>query len=169
MSWFERRKERNVIPPVEPGNSSSRSAVDPYSGRPVDTDGASRDRYQRNQPVDAYSRGQGNVDDDRRQLFSGYNPEKVSTGRFAHDGPALPEPKPGEENDDDVEGIKKQTRFIKQESVNSTRNALRMAREAEETARGTINKLGSQSGAWGIVAVDSRPILIMKFNCREAC
>jgi protein transport protein SEC9 len=169
MSWFEKRKERNFIPPVEPENSSSRSAGGPYSSRPVDTYGASRDRYQRNQPVDAYSRGQGNLDNDRRELLSGYNPEKVSSGRFAHDGPALSEPKPGEENDEDVEGIKTQTRFIKQESVNSTRNALRMAREAEETARGTINKLGSQSGAWGIAAVDSCPILIMKFGCREAC
>jgi hypothetical protein len=34
---------------------------------------------------------------------------------------------------------------MKQESVSSTRNALRMAREAEETARGTLTKLGDQS------------------------
>jgi hypothetical protein len=68
-----------------------------------------------------------------------------STGRFAYDGPTLREPTPGEENDEDGEGIKQQTRFVKQESVNSTRNALRMAREAEETARNTINRLGSQS------------------------
>ncbi|CAL1695905.1 unnamed protein product [Somion occarium] len=31
------------------------------------------------------------------------------------------------------------------ESVNSTRNALRLAREAEETARGTLGRLGDQS------------------------
>jgi hypothetical protein len=49
---------------------------------------------------------------------------------------------PGQETEDDVEGIKTQTRFVKQESVNSTRNALRMAREAEETARNTLTRLG---------------------------
>jgi len=44
-----------------------------------------------------------------------------------------------------VEGIKQQTRFLKQESVNSSRNALRMAREAEETAQGTLGRLADQS------------------------
>ena len=62
-------------------------------------------------------------------------------------GPELREPAPGEENEEDVEGIKQQIRATKQESVNSTRNALRLAREAEETARGTLLKLGDQSGA----------------------
>ncbi len=51
-----------------------------------------------------------------------------------------------EGNDEDVEGIKSQTRFIKQDSVNTTRNALRLAREAEETARNTLTKIGDQSG-----------------------
>lgn len=36
-------------------------------------------------------------------------------------------------------------RFTKQESLASTRNALRAAREAEETARGTLGKLGDQT------------------------
>ncbi|KAG9082442.1 hypothetical protein FS749_006837 [Ceratobasidium sp. UAMH 11750] len=36
-------------------------------------------------------------------------------------------------------------RQVKQESVQSTRNALRIAREAEETARNTLLKLGDQS------------------------
>jgi len=49
------------------------------------------------------------------------------------------------EDDEDVEGIKQQTRFLKQESVSSTRNALRLAREAEETARTTMGRLGDQS------------------------
>jgi protein transport protein SEC9 len=157
MSWFNKRKESNLIPPVEEysdaGNSlNSHSTSDLYSSRSAATPAATppyadvRDRYQRNNPVDVYSRGQGNLDDDRRELFSGHDPNKPSSGRFAHDGPTLREPAPGEENDEDVEGIKQQTRFVKQESVNSTRNAIRMAREAEETARNTINKLGSQSG-----------------------
>ncbi|KAH8988832.1 protein transporter SEC9 [Lactarius akahatsu] len=116
MSWFK-REENNLIPPV----TETQSTGDDI-----------RERYHRNTPVDAYSRGQGDVDSDRNALFSSYNPEKV-TGRIAH------------ENEEDIEAIKKQTRFIKQDSLSSRRNALRLAREAEETARGTINRLGSQS------------------------
>jgi hypothetical protein len=159
MSWLQKRKDRNLIPPVSSDANSSRTYLnssepsDPYSSRSAtatpstDSYADIRGRYQRNNLVDVYSRGQGNLDSDRNELFSGYNPEKAQTGRFKYDGPALPEPTPGEENEEDVEGIKQQTRFVKQESVNSTRNALRMAREAEETARNTVNRLGSQSGA----------------------
>lgn len=50
------------------------------------------------------------------------------------------------EEDEEIEGIKQQMRFTKQESLSSTRNALRIARETEETASGTILKLGEQSG-----------------------
>jgi len=153
MSWFNKRKERNLIPPLESETSgtpslNSQSTNDPYSSRSASATNSTpdvRDRYQRNNPVDVYSRGQGNLDSDRRELFSGHNPDKASTGRFTYDGPTLTEPAPGEEKEEDVEGIKQQTRFVKQESVNSTRNALRMAREAEETARNTVTRLGSQS------------------------
>ncbi|KAF7320314.1 Protein transport protein [Mycena kentingensis (nom. inval.)] len=107
-----------------------------------------RDKYNRNKGVgDVYSRGGGaQLEDDRAALFSGYNPEKSQgSGRF-FDGPGLGrEPPPGEENEEDIEGIKKQTRYIKQESASSTRNALRLAREAEDTARNTLNRLGTQS------------------------
>jgi hypothetical protein len=146
MSWFNKRKERNLIPPIESDSNSSNSYTSTTAGAPsTDSYSAVRDRYHRNNAVDAYSRGQGNLDADRQELLSGYNPDKASTNRFAHDGPTLPEPAPGQETEEDVEGIKQQTRFVKQDSVNSTRNALRMAREAEETARGTINRLGGQS------------------------
>lgn len=145
MSWFNKRKERNEIPPVDGDSTTTGSSRSATTGAPS-TD-AVRDRYGRNNAVDLYSRGQGNLEADRNELFSGVNPEKTSNNRFAHDGPTLREPAPGEENEEDVEGIKQQTRFVKQDSVNSTRNALRMAREAEETARGTIDRLGSQSGS----------------------
>jgi len=157
MSWFNKRKERNLIPPLESENSDAgKSSLNSHSTSDLSSRSAAttpstnpyadiRDRYQRNNPVDVYSRGQGNLDDDRRELFAGHNPNNQPTGRFAYDGPTLREPAPGEENDEDVEGIKQQTRFVKQESVNSTRNAIRMAREAEETARNTVNRLGSQS------------------------
>ncbi|KAG6911943.1 hypothetical protein DXG01_000191 [Tephrocybe rancida] len=120
--------------------SSSRSASYPVE------EPALRDKYSRSNGVgDVYSRGTAEIDKDRSELFAGYNGEKSGSGRF-FDGPqAGREPTPGEENEDDVEGIKQQTRFVKQESVNSTRNALRMAREAEETARNTLTRLGDQS------------------------
>jgi hypothetical protein len=95
---------------------------------------------------DAYSRGGGDVDQDRAELFAGHNPQRgQGSGRF-FDGPARrPSPPPGQETEEDVEGIKQQTRYVKQESAQSTRNALRLAREAEETARATLGRLGDQS------------------------
>jgi len=170
MAWFNKRSERNAIPPVQqdpprsnapsykstPSSGSVRSSAstyvasrdgDPYSSRNTAVDSQDfTDKYQRNKSVgDIYSRGQGNLEQDRNELFSGLDPNKAQTGRFS-DGPRLGrEPPPGEEQDEDVEGIKQQTRFLKQDSVNSTRNALRLAREAEETARGTLGRLGDQS------------------------
>jgi hypothetical protein len=171
---FLQRKEKNLIPPVEnplpgrdtrpggnstsprPYHSNASSYIASRDGDPYNNPDAGRhsaqqdnetprDRYG-NRMGDVYSRTGGRVEDDRNELFAGYNPEKSEKNRF-YDGPQLGrEPPPGEENDDDVEGIKQQTRFVKQESVNSTRNALRLAREAEDTARNTLTKLGDQSG-----------------------
>ena len=175
MSFFK-RKEKNLIPPVASGQASrdelfgnrSRSNVspqppssrpqapsyssggDPYGSNPAPPS-RFEDRYTKKDAVgDVYARGQGNVDNDRNELFSGYKPPERSaagSGRFFEGGPPRgPEPNPGEENEEDVEGIKQQMRYTKQESVNSTRNALRLAREAEETARNTLGRLGDQSG-----------------------
>ncbi|KAG6851040.1 hypothetical protein H0H93_002932 [Arthromyces matolae] len=115
--------------------SSSTTAQYPPSDSVVD-------KYSRSRGVgDVYSRGGAEIEQDRNELFSGYKPTKSGSGRF-FDGPQSgPEPNAGEENEEDVEGIKQQMRFTKQESVNSTRNALRMAREAEETARNTLTRL----------------------------
>lgn len=175
MSFFK-RKEKNLIPPPDsesaytprsvsprpPASYHSSSATynasrdgDPYNGPlvPPASSPSFNDRYAKKNAVgDVYSRGQGNVDKDRGELFSGYNPEKAGSGRFFNDGPrgasAGREPPPGEENEEDIEGIKQDMRFTKQESVASTRNALRLAREAEETARGTVDRLANQSGTY---------------------
>ncbi|CCJ29090.1 unnamed protein product [Pneumocystis jirovecii] len=48
-------------------------------------------------------------------------------------------------SDEDVEAIKQEMRFVKQDSLNSTRNAVRTAVQAEETGRQTLEKLGTQS------------------------
>lgn len=117
------------------------------------------DRYARGNGIgDPYSRaGAGNADADRNELFAGYRGNRDGSGpnRFLDDRPGAGarsgswqdrEPGTQEEMDEDVETIKKDMRQLKNESVNSTRNALRLAREAEETARNTLTKLGDQSG-----------------------
>lgn len=124
----------------------SRDGPDPYNtiGRSKSQGGV--DDYESPIVKSSTSDAQSQLDRARGELFAGYNPEKTGSGRFL-DGPDIGKaPPPGEENEEDVEGIKKQTTVIKQESVNSTRNALRMAQEAEETARGTLGRLADQSG-----------------------
>jgi hypothetical protein len=140
VSSFSGRSNASTYVASRDGDlSSSRSASstmanqDPYS---------SRDRSHRNASIgDVYSRGGGDVERDRNQLFAGVDKTKVGSGRF-FDGPGTG----AADEDEDVEGIKTQTRFLKQESVQSSRNALRLAQEAEETARSTLLRLGDQSG-----------------------
>ena len=43
-----------------------------------------------------------------------------------------------EEEEEDIQATKQQISFMKKEDVNSTRNALRIAAQAEETGRGTL-------------------------------
>lgn len=190
MSFFK-RKEKNLIPPV-PDPISSRGPSPGASVTPTSsyrsnssTYVASRDgdlakfsstpppqpsyegRYTRQNAIgDVYSRGEKDINQDRGELFAGYNPEKAGSGRFFSDGPGASrggeDPAEGEENEEDVEGIKQQLRFTQQESVNSTRNALRLAREAEETARNTLGKLGDQSGMHSLHALP-RGLLISAF------
>lgn len=98
----------------------------------------------------ALSRNAGPTPDDLEAEYgagpsasaSGYNSGRGNGG--AYDGMEQQEQAQDEE-DDEVEAIKQQMRFTKQESLSSTRNALRIARETEETATGTILKLGEQS------------------------
>ena len=183
------RKEKNLIPPVPSETARdellNRRGVSPgpppYTPTPRATgtsyvpsrDGelagdkdappsrSFTDRYARQNAVgDVYSRGKGNLDQDRSELFSGYNPEKAGSGRFFNEGRSTSRDMPPEEGgEEDVEGIKQQLRFTKQESVMSTRNALRLAREAEETALGTVTKLGTQSGMSNIT-FDTNAMLI---------
>jgi hypothetical protein len=49
-----------------------------------------------------------------------------------------------EEEEEDVTATKQEIRFMKQQDVSSTRNALRVATEAEETGRNTLARLGAQ-------------------------
>ncbi|KTW29259.1 hypothetical protein T552_01214 [Pneumocystis carinii B80] len=50
-----------------------------------------------------------------------------------------------ESDNEDVDAIKQEMRFVKQNSVSSTRNAIRTAIQAEEMGRQTLERLGTQS------------------------
>ncbi|KAF9229319.1 hypothetical protein BS17DRAFT_16076 [Gyrodon lividus] len=169
---FWKRKDKPLVPPVQselappPGasRSSSRSisplpsyrsnastyvpsrdGPDPYNAMGRSKSQGSYDNYDSATGKPSASDVHSQLDRARGELFAGYNPEKAGSGRF-FDGPGIGrEPPPGEENEEDIEGIRQQTRSLKQESVNSTRNALRLARETEETARGTLGRLADQS------------------------
>jgi len=53
--------------------------------------------------------------------------------------------KQAEEDDEDVEAIKQEIRFVKQDSLASTRNAIRIGLEAEEQGRNSLARLGTHS------------------------
>ena len=160
MSFFK-RKAQSEIPPVEQKGPAPSSPAPSYRSTPSNYDNNSsynqqppynqQSSYNQQPSSGGYNSSRGGASDpNRSELFSGYNAESAGPNRFTAGDrrPELREPAPGEENEEDVEGIKQQIRATKQESVNSTRNALRLAREAEETARGTLLRLGDQSGTF---------------------
>ncbi|KAF2405258.1 hypothetical protein EJ06DRAFT_578471 [Trichodelitschia bisporula] len=49
-----------------------------------------------------------------------------------------------EQEEEDILAAKQEIRFVKQQDVSSTRNALRIAAQAEETGRATLERLGAQ-------------------------
>ncbi|KAF2277411.1 uncharacterized protein EI97DRAFT_449543 [Westerdykella ornata] len=49
-----------------------------------------------------------------------------------------------EQEEEDINAAKSEIKFIKQQDVSSTRNALRLAQQAEETGRDTLARLGAQ-------------------------
>ncbi|KAF0269826.1 hypothetical protein FOG48_01120 [Hanseniaspora uvarum] len=69
------------------------------------------------------------------------------------------------EEDEEVDTIKKQIRFTKQSSAASTRNTLKMARDAEIAGLNTLGMLGSQSEKLGNVETN---LTLMKIHNREA-
>ncbi|ORY34255.1 hypothetical protein BCR39DRAFT_517260 [Naematelia encephala] len=173
MSFFKRNKESLAIPPVaqpsEPkadpyAARSTEKQSDPYArnGTPVGGDpyakkgaaggGGGGDPYASSaagrDPLggksNPYAKAVDPADQARNELFAGYNaPEKPQSDRkLGYDGR---EEEPDFDPDEEAEAIKSGMRELKQDSLASTRNALRLAREAEDSARGTIAKLADQS------------------------
>ncbi|KAJ1026793.1 hypothetical protein NDA16_002090 [Ustilago loliicola] len=115
-------------------NTGFGSGYDQYAG----ADGSKSDNLSRN-----VNNGAG-ADDDLEAEYGRGSGAGVTSGSRGYDGLEQQEEQRDEE-DDEVEAIKQQMRFTKQESLSSTRNALRIAREAEETASNTMFKLSDQS------------------------
>ena len=120
---------------------------DPYASR----------GYQETSRPSPPPRGYSNasIDPNRNALF-GNRPPPSAQDRYGRDpyGPSHVESEPdrfdeyqqqAEGSDEDVEAIKQEIRFTKQESLSSTRNAIRIASEAEEQGRNTLTRLGAQS------------------------
>jgi hypothetical protein len=49
-----------------------------------------------------------------------------------------------EQEEESVNADKQEIKFLKQQDVSSTRNALRLAQQAEESGRDTLARLGAQ-------------------------
>ncbi|KAJ6510212.1 hypothetical protein C8R47DRAFT_787602 [Mycena vitilis] len=127
MPLFKRSTSKPLIPPIQSTSG----------------DGASSHRIVPNPNSNTYTRSglDSDLDRDKKELFAGYNPTRPGSGR------CLDEASINEE--EDVEAIKQKTRFVKQESVNSTQSSIRLAREAVETGNNTLRRLGEQSERLG--------------------
>ncbi|KAL1405015.1 Protein transport protein S9 plasma membrane t-SNARE [Vanrija albida] len=163
---FFKKKSGLTIPPVAPTEGQQQRAAaaanDPYAARapqqrrdpyaasggdPYATAGGG-DPYGSAPAPRAAQSGPAVGDDDdenRNALFAGYNPgatQVQATRKWGYDGR---EEEEDFNEDEEIEGIKQEMRQTKQDSLASTRNTLRLAREAEENARGTIGRLADQS------------------------
>lgn len=162
---------RSPPPPDSRSNDPYAQRPDPYAQRqdPYARDPYARDPYAsrsyQSQPPPQQSsrpptgaRGYSNesIDPNRNALFGNRPPPQVDAyGRSqgAYGGGAPNEPdrfdeyqqQAQDDDEGDVEAIKQEIRFTKQESLSSTRNAIRIASEAEETGRNSLTRLGGQS------------------------
>lgn len=174
-------RSTSPAPPSNFSKSSSNTYVasrdgDPYAARYQDRgyndpkpnsygNGPAPDQYPRRGVAnDPYARSGGDVNADREQLFAGYNPERNAPSRRNYDED--PGMRTQEQEEEDTESIKRDIRFTKQETVSSSRNALKIAMEAEETARNTLLRLGDQSG---IVPLLRFKVVLNLSPCRKNC
>ena len=105
--------------------------------------GGARDRHQQrgNGPAPGGRSGAAYGQQDRYGGSSGaYGAEDSGYGAYGEERQLTAE----EAEEEDILASKQQIRQIKQEDVGSTRNALRIAAQAEETGRATLERLGAQ-------------------------
>ncbi|BEJ10909.1 hypothetical protein CspHIS471_0103310 [Cutaneotrichosporon sp. HIS471] len=189
MGFFKRNKGPE-IPPVKPTQGQHQMANDPYAargggggfggGRPDPYaqnghrdpyGGVQRARATGTDPNNMYSvqRTQGQPDPqndaNRDALFGGFNADAAKIPRQRQYGYEGREQEEDFDEDDEVEGIRQGIRETKMDSLASTRNALRLAREAEENAHGTIARLADQSES---LANTERHLDMSKANSQRA-
>lgn len=172
MGLFKRKDNGPLIPPVAPPPGQQAKA-DPYAAQYA-ARAPARDPYASNGSDPYASRGGGGAyggsngnpygrsnpggnpggnpypdsnDAARAELFGGMQGEipAVKQRKYGYEGR---ENEDDFDEDEEIEGIKQEMRTTKMDSLASTRNALRLAREAEDTARGTIGRLADQSGVY---------------------
>lgn len=120
------------------GGYGGLGSVDPNDPRAADADrnelfGGAKDRTQQrpqNGPPPAYSEGQPGYGGGSNEYSMSTFQERQLTAE--------------EEEEESIQGVKQEMRFVKQGDVASTRNALRVAAQAEETGRSTLARLGAQ-------------------------
>src|ERR1700736_5107241 len=126
---------------------------DPYARNPYAEDPYASRGYQETSRPSPPSRGYSNassIDHNRNALFGDRPPPSQDRYGRDHYGASHVESEPdrydeyqqqAEGSDEDVEAIKQEILFTKQESLSSTRNAIRIASEAEEQGRNTLTRL----------------------------
>ncbi|BGP21351.1 plasma membrane SNARE protein [Rhodotorula toruloides] len=122
-------------PPVEPAGGKAKGS---WFGKKKGEDVEARNELLQGAPAQGPP-----ASSSRYGPGGGGDPYSPAQGGYGQDGQQAQQFE--NEEDEEVEGIKQQMRFVKQESLASTRNALRIARETEETARATLDRLGEQS------------------------
>jgi hypothetical protein len=73
-----------------------------------------------------------------------YKPEQASSEERSYNAYGDRQLTAEEEEEEDITATKQEIRFMKQQDVASTRNALQMAAAAEESGRSTLARLGDQ-------------------------
>lgn len=192
MGFFKRNKGPE-IPPVAPTQGQHQMANDPYAARGGGGGGGfgggRPDPYASNGHKDPYAgvqkaralgtdpnnmysvqRGQPPQDSEndanREALFGGFNAGGAAQvprqRQYGYEGREQEE---DFDEDDEIEGIRQGMRETKMDSLASSRNALRLAREAEENAHGTVARLADQSES---LANSERHLDMAKANSSRA-
>ncbi|ORZ14151.1 hypothetical protein BCR42DRAFT_418154 [Absidia repens] len=134
---------------------SNTSGTSNTSGQPYSGNGGSR---YNNTTTNDYSTNNGrygnnrSYEQNRDDLFAGSSPRRSPSQQYDSQGQddaygRSTKSRYGEDEEEDQEvgGLKKQIRDVKQESLQSTRNALQKITEAEQSAAQSMNQLGTQS------------------------
>ncbi|TIB73840.1 hypothetical protein E3Q23_02886 [Wallemia mellicola] len=143
MSWFKRSAQKHI-----PQTADDRMRNELLGGDANAQQDDQSSVYGQRPP--SYTTVDDGNDTARNELFSGAPSSARNYGgginQSAYEGIDEEGEGGGVANEEEeVEAIKQQTRYVKEDSKDSTRNALRIARETEENATTTMMKLGDQS------------------------